>query len=150
MIGMYAGIVIGATPLRRLLFRGTSFLRPVGLAIQTLGDPVIAVTVLIMAASLINGVTRRRKEASSRSLSTLPDEGSGEAAAPRRDVATIAWFILGRLVIMPAICYPLVQFLSLPGGQMTKLIILMELAMPSAQTVLVTSARPRGVVAGSR
>ena len=43
MIGMYAGVVIGATPLRRLLFRGDTPLRPIGLALETLGAPVVAV-----------------------------------------------------------------------------------------------------------
>ena len=39
---------------------------------------------------------------------------------------------------MPAIAYPVFSVVALPGGKMTTLIILLELAMPGAQTVLVT------------
>lgn len=134
MIGMYAGIIIGATPLRRLLFRGDSPLRPVGLAIETLGQPVIAVTVMIMAAALANGQARRRR--SKREFSSV--NGSPGAAPEERDAATAAWFILARLVIVPVIAYPVFSVIALPGGKMTTLIILLELAMPGAQTVLVT------------
>ena len=55
-----------------------------------------------------------------------------------RDVATAVWFILARLVIVPVIAYPIFSVINLPGGRMTTLIILLELAMPGAQTVLVT------------
>ena len=133
MIGMYAGVIIGATPLRRLLFRGDTPLRPIGLALETLGAPVVAVTVMIMAAALANGHARRRR--TKREFSSVENPTSSEDT---RDVATAVWFILARLVIVPVIAYPIFSVINLPGGRMTTLIILLELAMPGAQTVLVT------------
>ena len=133
MIGMYAGVIIGATPLRRLLFRGDTPLRPIGLALETLGAPVVAVTVMIMAAALANGHARRRR--TKREFSSVENPTSSEDT---RDVATAVWFILARLVIVPVVAYPIFSVINLPGGRMTTLIILLELAMPGAQTVLVT------------
>ena len=135
MIGMYAGVIIGATPLRRLLFRGDTPLRPIGLALETLGAPVVAVTVMIMAAALANGHARRRR--TKREFSSVV-ENNVIASEDTRDVATAVWFILARLVIVPVIAYPIFSVINLPGGRMTTLIILLELAMPGAQTVLVT------------
>jgi predicted permease len=135
MIGMYAGVVIGATPLRRLLFRGDTPLRPIGLALETLGAPVVAVTVMIMAAALANGHARRRR--TKREFSSVV-ENNASPSEDTRDVATAIWFILARLVIVPVIAYPIFSVINLPGGRMTTLIILLELAMPGAQTVLVT------------
>ena len=134
MIGMYAGVIIGATPLRRLLFRGDTPLRPIGLALETLGAPVVAVTVMIMAAALANGHARRRR--TKREFSDI--NGRAPSSEETRDVATAIWFILARLVIVPVIAYPIFSVINLPGGRMTTLIILLELAMPGAQTVLVT------------
>ena len=134
MIGMYAGVIIGATPLRRLLFRGDTPLRPIGLALETLGAPVVAVTVMIMAAALANGHARRRR--TKREFSSVVE--NNQRQEDTRDVATAVWFILARLVIVPVIAYPIFSVINLPGGRMTTLIILLELAMPGAQTVLVT------------
>ena len=47
MIGVYAGVLIGVSPLRRLLFFGATPLRPLGLAVETLGEPVVATTVSV-------------------------------------------------------------------------------------------------------
>ena len=136
MIGMYAGVIIGATPLRRLLFRGDTPLRPIGLALETLGAPVVAVTVMIMAAALANGHARRRR--TKREFSSVVENNGHASKEDTRDVATAVWFILARLVIVPVIAYPIFSVINLPGGRMTTLIILLELAMPGAQTVLVT------------
>jgi predicted permease len=136
MIGMYAGVIIGATPLRRLLFRGDTPLRPIGLALETLGAPVVAVTVMIMAAALANGHARRRR--TKREFSSVVENNGHASKEDTRDVATAVWFILARLVIVPVIAYPIFSVINLPGGKMTTLIILLELAMPGAQTVLVT------------
>ena len=126
MIGVYAGVLIGVSPLRRLLFFGATPLRPLGLAVETLGEPVVATTVLIMAAALANGEKRRRR--------------AKDAAEPEGGAARAAlWFVVVKLVVIPAIGYPLVSLLPrLPGGELTKLVLLLELAMPGAQTVLVT------------
>ena len=84
MIGMYAGVIIGATPLRRLLFRGDTPLRPIGLALETLGAPVVAVTVMIMAAALANGHARRRR--TKREFSSVVE--NNQRQEDTRDVAT--------------------------------------------------------------
>jgi hypothetical protein len=119
-------VLIGVSPLRRLLFFGATPLRPLGLAVETLGEPVVATTVLIMAAALANGEKRRRR--------------AKDAAEPEGGAARAAlWFVVVKLVVIPAIGYPLVSLLPrLPGGELTKLVLLLELAMPGAQTVLVT------------
>ena len=65
-------------------------------------------------------------------------ENNASPSEATRDVATAVWFILARLVIVPVIAYPIFSVINLPGGRMTTLIILLELAMPGAQTVLVT------------
>merc|ERR1719248_427041 len=94
-----------------------------------------AVTVMIMAAALANGHARRRR--TKREFSSVVENNSS-STEDTRDVATAVWFILARLVIVPVIAYPIFSVINLPGGRMTTLIILLELAMPGAQTVLVT------------
>ena len=90
---------------------------------------------MIMAAALANGHARRRR--TKREFSSVV-ENNTSSTEDTRDVATAVWFILARLVIVPVIAYPIFSVINLPGGRMTTLIILLELAMPGAQTVLVT------------
>lgn len=53
MIAIFIGIAIGLIPFaQELMFERMSFLRPLGSAITTLGEPVVAVNCLIMSASL--------------------------------------------------------------------------------------------------
>ena len=129
MLGVYAGVAIGVSPLRRLLFRGgTTPLRPLGLAIETLGEPVVATTVLIMAAALANGAVRQRRE---------KDDATAEDDDDDRPLATAGWFVVCKLIAVPAVGFPLVALL--PGlGKLTRLVLLLQLSMPGAQTVLVT------------
>lgn len=129
MLGVYAGVAIGVSPLRRLLFRGgTTPLRPLGLAIETLGEPVVATTVLIMAAALANGAVRQRRE---------KGDATAEDDDDDRPLATAGWFVGCKLIAVPAVGFPLVALL--PGlGKLTRLVLLLQLSMPGAQTVLVT------------
>ena len=53
MIAIFVGVAIGLIPFtQELMFQKMSFLRPLGSAITTLGEPVVAVNCLIMSASL--------------------------------------------------------------------------------------------------
>ena len=53
MIAIFIGVAIGLIPFaQELMFQKMSFLRPLGSAITTLGEPVVAVNCLVMSASL--------------------------------------------------------------------------------------------------
>lgn len=53
MAAIYTGLFIGLVPpLQRMMFKQLSVLRPLGGAITTLGEPVVAINCLIMASSL--------------------------------------------------------------------------------------------------
>ena len=53
MIAIFVGVSIGLLPYAQaMMFRDMSFLRPLGSAITTLGEPVVAVNCLVMSASL--------------------------------------------------------------------------------------------------
>lgn len=55
MMAIIGGIVISLVPsLQSMLFQDVTVLRPLGSAITTLGDPVVATSCLIMSASLAN------------------------------------------------------------------------------------------------
>lgn len=136
MVAVYLGVAIGVSPLSSALFRGAGPLRPLGLAMETLGEPIVAVTVLVMAAALANGFCRRR-------------DGKEEVPPIDRPFATATWFIFARCVACPALAYPFFQRVWAPGERgLSRLVILLELAMPGAQTVLVTlNAVGRGAAA---
>lgn len=53
MIAIFIGVAIGLIPFTQIMmFKEMSFLRPLGSAITTLGEPVVAINCLVMSASL--------------------------------------------------------------------------------------------------
>lgn len=53
MVAIFIGVAIGLIPyIQKLMFEEMSFLEPLGSAITTLGEPVVAINCLIMSASL--------------------------------------------------------------------------------------------------
>ena len=53
MVAIFIGVAIGLIPyIQKLMFGEMSFLQPLGSAITTLGEPVVAINCLIMSASL--------------------------------------------------------------------------------------------------
>ena len=88
MIAIFIGIAIGLIPFtQELMFEKMSFLRPLGSAITTLGEPVVAVNCLIMSASLAqvdfsNGRKKATEETTQRvdeseTPGRNPDKGLG-------------------------------------------------------------------------
>lgn len=102
MAAIYVGLAVGLIPpLQRMLFEDISPLRPLGGAVSTLGEPVIALNCLVMAASLahadiniseLTSSTRSaasslRRSVSARALSLFaaPSAPSGKIGADRYD-----------------------------------------------------------------
>jgi predicted permease len=77
MIAIFVGVAIGLIPFTQLMmFKEMSLLRPLGSAITTLGEPVVAINCLVMSASLaqvdfsVGRDTKREEEVSTEGLRT--------------------------------------------------------------------------------
>jgi hypothetical protein len=83
LIGVYLGIVIGLiSPLRYGLFESESLIRSVGSSIKTLGQPVVSMQTLIMAASLghLEFYVHRKNDVSDSGCSSLCSLGRSRHA----------------------------------------------------------------------
>jgi hypothetical protein len=132
-------------PLRRGLFHSQqSPLRPFGAALTTVGQPLVALQTLLMAASLAQTQVKLQTEVTA-------DSAGGEQFAKARhllrkqQVFTGAVFVLTPLVVVPAIGFALFVLLDtytsvLGSNQLMRLLLLMQLGMPGAQAVLVSLA----------
>mmetsp|Transcript_13214 Transcript_13214/g.44164 ORF Transcript_13214/g.44164 Transcript_13214/m.44164 type:complete len:207 (+) Transcript_13214:759-1379(+) len=139
IIGLFAGVALGVSPLSAALFRDghASWLRPVGAALQTLGEPLVCATTLVMAASLWHG-----SRAAARANDAQPLDSVAAPRSRRQGRKLMAWFVLARLVFVPTIGLSVAHFVLRRGtlglSKLDRFIILLQFAMPGAQTVLVT------------
>jgi hypothetical protein len=133
-------------PLRRGLFHSQqSPLRPFGAALTTIGQPLVALQTLLMAASLAQTQVKLQTEVAA-------DSAGGELAFAKarhllrkQQVFTGAVFVLTPLVVVPACGFALFVLLDtytsvLGSNQLMRLLLLMQLGMPGAQAVLVSLA----------
>ena len=159
VVALFVGLFLALTPLGTALFRNKrpTPLRPVGAALQVLGSPMLATVVLIMAAALVHGRIRttrkqiqdgvtedRTTELVVHSVSDA-DQAAEEKVDERRQppddrrLATLLWFVLARLFFVPLIGYGLAFALrrrSFGLSKLARLVVLVEFAAPSAQTIL--------------
>jgi predicted permease len=148
-VAVVVGVIIGLIPWLQnaLFYQSSSPLRPLGGAMQTIGLPAVPLNTLIMAASL--AVTQSNlKAASSASAPARRRTGMGMgvgASLHMQFVTSALVFVVGKLIAIPAIGFGV--FLLLRGhmsfedakeDRLMQLVLLLELAMPSAQLVLVT------------
>ncbi|CAN0061980.1 unnamed protein product, partial [Hapterophycus canaliculatus] len=141
IVAVVIGLIIAMiTPLQKLLFDNPrAILRPLGAAVETVGTPTVAVSTLVMAGSLVQVPTMAMSVSSS-------TERSQNDAAPRwRRFQVLMGFLHGvcRLVVAPAVGFAVFWVArnrsSIMGeNRLMHLILLIELAMPSAAFVIVS------------
>ena len=173
IIGLFVGLFVALVPsLSVALFRQKqpTPLRPLGAALEVLGNAMVASRVLISASAFVHGHIRRRaenkKRADDKKLETTttreniiveeedsasPKQGDielsgGEAKEDlhkdedQRHLATLVWFVSVRLIIVPLLAYgasfALRRTTNFGLSNLARLVILVEFAAPSAQTIL--------------
>lgn len=138
-VALVAGVIVALIePVQYGLFFATrSVLRPLGAAVTAIGLVCIPLSTVAMAASLV--------------------PPPGLAHQPHdHNIGTIAVFLLCPLVIAPAVGFGLIYIIDtfahsiLGDSQLMRLLLLLQLGMPAAQTVLVTLAHVRLPVMCSR
>ena len=123
MLSMPVGLLIGlAEPLRVNLFERPSVLRPMGGALKSLSDPLIGISTLIMAASL------------------LVQKGSLDGMPKKWTIMFL--FIFLRLMLIPAVgvaCVHCIKHLVpwLVGDRLTQLTIMVQFGCTSSQSAVV-------------
>lgn len=93
MIAIFIGVAIGLIPFTQIMmFKEMSFLRPLGSAITTLGEPVVAINCLVMSASLAqvdfsigSGIKKDEKVPTEGSIT---ESNTSESAAEGRILAS--------------------------------------------------------------
>ena len=126
MIAIPVAVVCGlVAPLRRALFEEHgSVLQPLGSALETLTDPLLAINTIVMAASLFS--------------SSDHDTKDGEDC----NWQTILVFCLVRLVAIPAVGVTLMYLVKhicpeLVGNTLMQLVILIQFGSTSAQSAII-------------
>eukprot|EP00752_Nemacystus_decipiens_P016491 g14742.t1 len=140
IIAVTIGVVIAMIPpLQRMLFvNPRAMLRPLGAALETIGDPEVAISTIVMAGSLVQVPTVAF-------AATATHGGQGDAAQRWRRFRILAGFlhVVCRLVVVPTVGFTafwLARTHSSVMGEnrLMHLILLIEFAMPSAAFVIVS------------
>ena len=141
-----AGVLYGlCSPARRATFGDrTTPLTWLGIASRTLGLPVVSVVAMVGAAALGNGRIRAAASAA---------EADGKKPPPALTPRTACWFLGVRLVLLPCVGFGaafLLRRLRLwpTRHKLVQLVLLLQLAVPSAQTVLVSLNQLRQIEMG--
>ncbi|CAN0090922.1 unnamed protein product [Scytosiphon promiscuus] len=141
IVAVVIGLVIAMiTPLQKLLFDNPrAILRPLGAAVETVGTPTVAVSTLVMAGSLVQVPTVAM------SASSSTQGGHNDALQRWRRFRVLVGFlhVVCRLVLVPAVGFAIFwvakNHSSVMGeNRLMHLILLVELAMPSAAFVIVS------------
>lgn len=134
---MFCGITIGSwSGLRNLLFGDGSYLRPIGSMWETLGEPVVACSMLVSAGSLVQASLLAESKADS-------DNTEKEATVTMPSKASASLFVCTRLLLLPAVGVLLLKLANdwcpwlLPSSFILKLVIVLQMASPSANFNLV-------------
>eukprot|EP00752_Nemacystus_decipiens_P016492 g14743.t1 len=143
IIGVAIGVVIAMiAPLQRMLFDNPrAVLRPLGAAVETVGTPTVAVSTLVMAGSLA-------QVPAVAAAMTAPQGDQGDAGTLHRRWRRFRIFVgllhvACRLVVVPATGFAIFlvarnQSTIMGDNRLMHLILLIELAMPSAAMVVVS------------
>ncbi|CAN0359862.1 unnamed protein product [Ectocarpus sp. 8 AP-2014] len=144
MIAVAIGVTIAMIPaLQELLFDNPrAVLRPLGAAIETIGSPTVAVSTLVMAGSLVQVPTVGVASAAA----TQGVQGDDDSTLRRwRRFRILVGFlhVVCRLIVVPAVGFTLFwvarnQSSVMGENRLMHLILLIELAMPSAAFVIVS------------
>ncbi|CAM9295689.1 unnamed protein product [Pylaiella littoralis] len=142
IIAVAIGVVIAMiAPLQTLLFDNPrAVLRPVGAAIETVGTPTVAVSTLVMAGSLVQVPT-----VAAASIATEGGPSGNSTLRKFHRFRMLVGFlhVVARLVVVPAVGFAVFWVArnrsSVMGeNRLMHLILLIELAMPSAALVIVS------------
>ncbi|CAM9263937.1 unnamed protein product [Ectocarpus sp. 4 AP-2014] len=144
MIAVAIGVIIAMIPaLQELLFDSpTAVLRPLGAAIETIGSPTVAVSTLVMAGSLVQVPTVGVGSAAA--TQGVQGDDDGTLRRWRRFRILVGFLhVVCRLIVVPAVGFTLFwvarnQSSVMGENRLMHLILLIELAMPSAAFVIVS------------
>ncbi|CAM9653554.1 unnamed protein product [Ascophyllum nodosum] len=131
-LAVVVGIAISAIPsLQNMLFNNPrAALWPLGAAVETLGTPTVAVSMVVMAGSLVQ-------------VPTVALEANGQEMWNRQRIIMGALHVVCRLIVFPAAGFTLfwlasTKSLVLGTNRLMHLVLLIEFAVPSAAMVIVS------------
>ena len=150
IVATVIGIIVGMiTPLSDALFRGQGVARALGGTFETIAQPGVALSTMVMAAALLPDVARAA--AGTGEVTKANDKAAAKQSCLSRGpvaLPTVALLCLLRLAVIPASGFGIFYALQNAGAvsstgrsRLVNFVILIEFASPSAQTCVVVLAK---------